>query len=184
MCRCATALKFCLTRSPPAFTPGKRYGLTGPNGAGKSTFMNLLTGELDPQKGTVGAQKLGVLSQDSLPSTSIACSTPSSWETSACGRPCGRARPFLRQAEMTDADGMNWNSDGEEDGYTAESNAAILLEGLDVRRAARTENGRTAGRAKSARVLAHLMLDEPTNFVWIWTPSTGCRLSWIVVTAW
>src|SRR5215467_5575156 len=36
-----------------AFTPGKRYGLTGPNGAGKSTFMKLLSGEMDPQKGTV-----------------------------------------------------------------------------------------------------------------------------------
>src|ERR1700742_2844184 len=48
-----------------AFTPGKRYGLTGPNGAGKSTFMNLLTGELDPQKGTVvRPRKFGVLRQD------------------------------------------------------------------------------------------------------------------------
>ncbi len=48
-----------------AFTPGKRYGLTGPNGAGKSTFMNLLTGELEPQKGTVvRPRKLGVLRQD------------------------------------------------------------------------------------------------------------------------
>jgi ABC-type bacteriocin/lantibiotic exporter with double-glycine peptidase domain len=48
-----------------AFTPGKRYGLTGPNGAGKSTFMNLLTGELEPQKGTVvRPKKLGVLSLD------------------------------------------------------------------------------------------------------------------------
>src|SRR6202051_1268633 len=48
-----------------AFTPGKRYGLTGPNGAGKSTFMKLLTGELEPQKGTVvKPRKLGVLSQD------------------------------------------------------------------------------------------------------------------------
>src|SRR5260370_29965138 len=47
------------------FIPGKRYGLTGPNGAGKSTFMKLLTGELDPQKGTVvRPRKLGVLSQD------------------------------------------------------------------------------------------------------------------------
>src|SRR5712691_6421994 len=47
------------------FTPGKRYGLTGPNGAGKSTFMNLLTGALDPQKGSVvRPQKVGVLSQD------------------------------------------------------------------------------------------------------------------------
>src|SRR5438445_3358456 len=48
-----------------AFTPGKRYGLTGPNGAGKSTFMKLLTGELQPQKGTVSRPaKLGVLRQD------------------------------------------------------------------------------------------------------------------------
>ena len=48
-----------------AFTPGRRYGLTGPNGAGKSTFMKLLSGELDPQKGTVvRPRKLGVLSQD------------------------------------------------------------------------------------------------------------------------
>src|ERR1700741_2185515 len=47
-----------------AFTPGKRYGLTGPNGAGKSTFMNILTGEMEPQKGTmVRPRKLGVLSQ-------------------------------------------------------------------------------------------------------------------------
>src|ERR1700693_2081878 len=48
-----------------AFTPGKRYGLTGPNGSGKSTFMKILTGEMDPQKGTVvRPRKLGVLSQD------------------------------------------------------------------------------------------------------------------------
>jgi len=47
------------------FTPGKRYGLTGPNGAGKSTFMKLLSGELEPQKGTVvRPEKLGILSQD------------------------------------------------------------------------------------------------------------------------
>src|SRR5450755_4915385 len=48
-----------------AFTPGKCYGLTGPNGAGKSTFMKLLSGEIDPQKGTVvRPRKVGVLSQD------------------------------------------------------------------------------------------------------------------------
>ena len=48
-----------------SFTPGRRYGLTGPNGAGKSTFMKLLTGELQPQRGTVARpQKLGVLRQD------------------------------------------------------------------------------------------------------------------------
>ena len=47
------------------FSDGRRYGLTGPNGAGKSTFMKLLTGELDPQQGTVvRPAKLGVLRQD------------------------------------------------------------------------------------------------------------------------
>src|SRR5689334_25402499 len=47
------------------FQPGRRYGLTGPNGAGKSTFMNLLSGELEPQKGNVvRPRKVGVLRQD------------------------------------------------------------------------------------------------------------------------
>src|SRR5579884_2902688 len=48
-----------------AFLAGRRYGLTGPNGAGKSTFMKLLSGELEPQKGTVvRPKKIGVLRQD------------------------------------------------------------------------------------------------------------------------
>src|SRR5205807_9074792 len=47
------------------FSAGRRYGLTGPNGAGKSTFMKLLTGESEPQRGTVvRPKKLGVLRQD------------------------------------------------------------------------------------------------------------------------
>ncbi len=47
------------------FSVGRRYGLTGPNGSGKSTFMKLLTGDLDPQRGTVvRPRKLGVLRQD------------------------------------------------------------------------------------------------------------------------
>src|SRR6202034_2338284 len=47
------------------FPPGRRYGLARPNGAGKSTFMKILTGELEPQKGSVvRPRKLGILRQD------------------------------------------------------------------------------------------------------------------------
>ena len=59
------------------FSPGRRYGLTGPNGAGKSTFMKLLTGELQPQKGTrqpAGASSASC-ARTSSPSTSSASST-------------------------------------------------------------------------------------------------------------
>src|ERR1700733_8594013 len=48
-----------------AFTPGKRYCLTSPHGSGRGTYTKLLSGELEPQKGTVvRPRKLGVLSQD------------------------------------------------------------------------------------------------------------------------
>src|SRR3954451_20951039 len=47
------------------FISGRRYAITGPNGAGKSALMKILTGELEPEKGTVSRpRKMGVLSQD------------------------------------------------------------------------------------------------------------------------
>src|SRR6266581_8015232 len=47
------------------FVSGRRYAITGPNGAGKSTLMKILTGEIDPEKGSVGRpKKMGVLRQD------------------------------------------------------------------------------------------------------------------------
>src|SRR4030095_11936843 len=47
------------------FISGRRYAITGPNGAGKSTLMKILTGEIEPEKGSVSRpKKMGVLSQD------------------------------------------------------------------------------------------------------------------------
>ena len=119
------------------FTPGKRYGLTGPNGAGKSTFMKLLTGEIDPQKGTVvHPKKIGVLSQDQF-----AFDRNRAIDTVIMGNKRLWAATEERdkiysKPEITDADGMRLGElegiVGEEDGYTAESDAAILLQGLDI----------------------------------------------------
>src|SRR5919206_4122699 len=119
------------------FSPGRRYGLTGPNGAGKSTFMKLLSGELDPQKGSVvRPRKIGVLSQDQF-----AFDTYTVLDTVIMGNRRLWAALQERDAiyakhDMTDEDGMKLGElegvVGEEDGYTAESDAAILLEGLDI----------------------------------------------------
>ena len=47
------------------FQAGRRYAVTGPNGAGKSTLMKIITGEIEPSKGSITRpKKMGVLSQD------------------------------------------------------------------------------------------------------------------------
>jgi len=160
-----------------AFTPGKRYGLTGPNGAGKSTFMKLLSGELDPQKGTVvRPRKLGVLSQDQF-----AFDAYSVIDTVIMGNKRLWAAMQERDAiyakhDMTDEDGMKLGElegiVGEEDGYSAESDAAILLQGLDIseelhaRKMGELQGGQKVRVLLAQALFGHpqaLLLDEPTN---------------------
>jgi len=160
-----------------AFTPGKRYGLTGPNGAGKSTFMKLLSGELDPQKGTVvRPRKLGVLSQDQF-----AFDAHSAIDTVIMGNKRLWAAMQERDAiyskpDMTDEDGMKLGElegiVGEEEGYTAESDAAILLQGLDIpdelhaRKMGELQGGQKVRVLLAQALFGHpqaLLLDEPTN---------------------
>src|ERR1700761_7428268 len=119
------------------FLAGRRYGLTGPNGAGKSTFMKILTGEIEPQKGAVVRPKrVGVISQDQFAfdayrviDTVIMGNRPL-WDALE-----ERDRLYAKE-DMTDEDGMRLGElEGivaENDGYTAESDAAILLAGLDI----------------------------------------------------
>src|ERR1700738_3905292 len=121
------------------FVAGRRYGLTGPNGAGKSTFMKLLTGEDEPQKGiVVRPKKFGVLRQDQFAfdqyrviDTVIMGNRPL-WSALA-----EREELYSKpHDELTDADGMRLGElegiVGEEGGYTAEADAAILLDGLGL----------------------------------------------------
>ena len=160
-----------------AFTPGKRYGLTGPNGAGKSTFMNLLTGELDPQKGTVvRPRKLGVLSQDQFAFDAYRVSDTVIMGNKRLWAAMEERDKIYAKPEITDEDGMKLGElegiVGEEDGYSAEADAALLLQGLDIPDDAHQRTmGELQGGQKVRVLLAQalfghpqaLLLDEPTN---------------------
>ncbi len=161
------------------FLAGRRYAITGPNGAGKSTLMKILSGELEPAKGTVSRpKKFGVLRQDQFAfdefrviDTVIMGNAPL-WRALA-ERDILYAKPH---DQLTDEDGMRLGElegiVGEEGGYTAESDAAVLLDGLGVESALHERRmGELQGGQKVRVLLAQalfgnppaLLLDEPTN---------------------
>ena len=159
------------------FSPGRRYGLTGPNGAGKSTFMKLLTGELAPQKGSVSRPaKVGVLRQDQFVFDRFRAIDAVIMGNARLWSALQERETLYAKSDMTDEDGMRLGElegvVGDEDGYTAESDAAILLQGLDIpeplheRTMAELQGGQKV-RVLLAQALfgrpQALLLDEPTN---------------------
>jgi ATPase subunit of ABC transporter with duplicated ATPase domains len=160
-----------------AFTPGKRYGLTGPNGAGKSTFMQLLAGEMEPQKGSVvRPKKLSVLSQDQFAFDAYRVIDAVIMGNKRLWAAMEERNRIYEKPEMTNEDGMKLGElegiVGEEDGYTAESDAAILLQGLDIpdelheRSMSELQGGQKVRVLLAQALFGHpqaLLLDEPTN---------------------
>jgi ATPase subunit of ABC transporter with duplicated ATPase domains len=161
------------------FMEGRHYAITGPNGAGKSTFMKILTGELEPTKGNITRpKKLGVLRQDQFAfdefrviDTVIMGNAPL-WKA-LVERDALYAKPH---EELTDDDGMRLGElegiVGEEGGYTAEADAAILLDGLGIDASIHERKMRELQGGQKVRVLLAqalfgnppaLLLDEPTN---------------------
>src|SRR5712671_7449392 len=161
------------------FQTGRRYAVTGPNGAGKSTLMKIITGEIEPSKGSVTRpKKMGVLSQDQFAfdafrviDTVIMGNAPL-WAAL-------QEREVLYEKDsdaLTDADGMRLGElegiVGDEGGYTAETDAAVLLDGLDIPESLHERKmGELQGGQKVRVLLAQalygtptvLLLDEPTN---------------------
>jgi ATPase subunit of ABC transporter with duplicated ATPase domains len=161
------------------FISGRRYGLTGPNGAGKSTFMKVLTGEIDAQKGNVvRPKKLGILRQDQYAFDAYRVIDTVIMGNAPLWAALDERDAIYSKAELTDADGMRLGElegvVGEEDGYTAESDAAVLLQGLDIpdelhdRKMSELQGGQKV-RVLLAQALfgnpQALLLDEPTNYL-------------------
>jgi ATPase subunit of ABC transporter with duplicated ATPase domains len=160
-----------------AFLDHRRYGLTGPNGSGKSTLMKLLTGEDEPQKGTVvRPKKFGVLSQNQFAFDEYRVIDTVIMGNKGLWAALQERDAIYDKPEMSDEDGMRLGelegTVGDEDGYTAESDAATLLAGLDVpdelheRKMSELQGGHKV-RVLLAQALfgkpEALLLDEPTN---------------------
>ena len=161
------------------FMAGRRYAVTGPNGAGKSTFMKILTGELDSTHGSVTRPKrMGVLRQDQFAFDeyrvidTVIMGNATLWKA-LVERDALHEKPH---EQLTDADGMRLGElegiVGEEDGYTAESDAGVLLDGLGVESALHERKMSELQGGQKVRVLlaqalfgnpTALLLDEPTN---------------------
>jgi ATPase subunit of ABC transporter with duplicated ATPase domains len=160
------------------FLPGRRYAITGPNGSGKSTFMKILTGEIEAAKGSVTRpKKVGILRQNQFAfdpyrvlDTVIMGNAPL-WQALE-----ERERLYAHPDDWTDEDGLRLGElegiVGDHGGYTAETDAATLLQGLDIGEALHERKMSELQGGQKVRVLlaqalfgnaSVLLLDEPTN---------------------
>ena len=161
------------------FTNGNIYGVIGANGAGKSTLLRAISGELEPNKGTVElgpGERLSVLEQDhfkydeySVRDTVLMGHQPL-WQNmkereALYMKPDFNEEDGIKVAELED-------KFAEMGGYTAENDAATLLSGLGVKenlhgKYMKDLSGKEKVRVMLAQALFgepdNLLLDEPTN---------------------
>ena len=161
------------------FTHGNIYGIIGANGAGKSTFLRAISGDLEPNKGSVElgpGERLSVLEQDHFKydefrvMDTVLMGHQPLWENMK-----ERERLYSKE-EMTEEDG-NRAADlelkfAEMNGWEAESNAAQLLQNLGVLEDKHNKLVGELSNTEKVRVMLakalfgnpdNLLLDEPTN---------------------
>ena len=161
------------------FLPGNCYGLIGANGSGKSTFLKAISGEIDITQGHIGIEegrRMAVLSQDQFAFDDYLVLETVLMGYKALYEVYAERNRLYEKDDLTDEEGMLIGDleerFGEMDGYSAEADAAILLNelGIDEQLHEKKMNELEAGekiRVLLAQALFGnpdiLLLDEPTN---------------------
>lgn len=161
------------------FTRGNIYGVIGANGAGKSTLLRAISGDLEPNKGTVElgpGERLSVLEQDHFKYDAYSVMDTVLMGYEALWDNMKEREALYSKTEMTEEDG-NRAAELEEkfaemNGWEAESNAAQLLQNLGVKEDAHQKQMSLLSNNEKVRVMLakalfgkpdNLLLDEPTN---------------------
>jgi ATPase subunit of ABC transporter with duplicated ATPase domains len=161
------------------FTEGNCYGLIGANGAGKSTFLKILSGDLDTTKGDISitpGQRLSVLEQDHFKYDSYSVMDTVIMGNARLYEIMKEKDAIYAKEDFSDEDGIKASEleaeFAEMDGWEAESNAAMLLNGLGIPTELHyAQMSELDGSLKVKVLLAKalfgnpdiLLLDEPTN---------------------
>ncbi len=161
------------------FTEGNCYGLIGANGAGKSTFLKILTGELEPTKGEIiitPGQRLSFLKQDHFQYDEYTVLDTVIMGNEHLYQIMKEKEAIYAKEDFSEEDGIRASElEGEFaelNGWEAESDAATLLNGLDIQTESHSKKmGELPDSDKVKVLLAQalfgnpdiLLLDEPTN---------------------
>ena len=161
------------------FTEGNCYGLIGANGAGKSTFLKILSGKLEPSKGDITmnqGERLSVLEQDHYKYDDFQVLDTVIMGNARLYEIMKEKDAIYMKEDFTEADGIRASElEGEFaelNGWEAESDAAILLNGLGIEPDLHYVMMRDLDGGQKVKVLLAkalfgnpdvLLLDEPTN---------------------
>ncbi len=161
------------------FNPGNCYGLIGANGAGKSTFMKILSGDIDPQTGTVNitpGDRLSVLKQDHFEYDEETVLNTIMMGNKKLYDIITEKNAIYAKEDFSDADGMRASEleaeFAEMNGWEAEAEVGVMLSGLGIPNEYETKLMKELTGAEKVKVLLAqalfgnpdiLLLDEPTN---------------------
>jgi ATPase subunit of ABC transporter with duplicated ATPase domains len=161
------------------FTSGNIYGIIGANGAGKSTLLRAISGELEPNKGSVElgpGERLSVLEQDHFKYDDFSVMDTVLMGHGPLWKNMKEREALYAKAEMTEDDGVKAAelemAFAEMNGWEAESEAAQLLQNLGIKEGQHYQQMANISNNEKVRVMLakalfghpdNLLLDEPTN---------------------